>query len=178
MGVKTQSKYQTFYYFYSLFLYKKPYISIHRCKAMSGFSPIVDLFTRKDKRILCHVTKMSGVLTVVKKRKIPPHNDKATYRKTAFPFDIGNPAYRVKNKFYYFVDTKVGQLSFNAIKTPMSTKLLDLILNQEIVRQIIGTFKIRATSEMIMFMLLSLGMGLALGFIIGNFVPMNAPVSG
>lgn len=129
---------------------------------------------RKDKRIVLFVTKISGIETVVKRKAMKPHEENIQFRGgTSFPFDINQPAFRNKQTFYYLVNIHTGQKTFDSSKIPISIKLFDMIMRQEIVAQIVGALKKRPMFENIIMVLMGIGMGAGIGYIIGNFLPMT-----
>jgi len=131
------------------------------------------LIGRKDKRIIIFVSEISGIRSAVGKKKVKPHEDSVKYRGRTFPFDINNPIIRRKNKFIYYVDIRTGQCQISKQDVPINPKLFDLLISHEIIAQIVGAMKKRMKFEEIVILILGIGLGIAVGYIIGNYVPMT-----
>ena len=128
--------------------------------------------SRKDKRVIIFVSEISGIRSAVGKRKVKPHEDSVEYKSRTFPFDINTPIIRRKNKFIYYVDIRTGQCQISKQDIPINPKLFDLLISHEIIAQIVGAMKKRMKFEELVMMILGIGLGIAVGYIIGNYAPM------
>jgi hypothetical protein len=135
---------------------------------------ISDIFTSKyDRRIIFYGRKIANVFTVFRVNKFKGNIKQAGYKKSLFPFDMSKPAFRRKNKWYYFVDVENGQISLGDTRTVMSPKLFDLIVKKELGKQLVSVLESVPLLGNLIMMLLGIGLGVAVGYIIGNFAPMS-----
>ena len=126
----------------------------------------------KDIRRILYVKKISGVLSQIKSKKISGNVTQIRVGKKTFNFDIGNPLFRRRNKFFYFVDVDRGQLSLNENIEQVSPEIMDAILSENVVKQIVGSLR-QATIESWFMIVIYIGLGVAVGYIIGNAVPIG-----
>lgn len=132
-----------------------------------------DLF-KKDKRIVLYARDVSGVLTVIKKSSVTPITSQVGFRDLKFHFDIGKPLFRMKNVFYYVVDVRDGQITVSNNKDVVSPELIDSIMAKGIIKQLVSNIEDKPTSTMIIMFLLCIGIGISVGYIVGNFIPFGA----
>jgi hypothetical protein len=122
----------------------------------------------QDKNKLFYVREKSGILTVVKTKKISMNITLAGTKGHQFAFDSSKPAFRIKNTFYYIVDLKNGQLTFDKPVKPFSPKLWDAIMNQHIVKDLVSGLQNTQFKQMIFYLIIGAVIGLPLGYILGN----------
>jgi hypothetical protein len=132
-----------------------------------------------DRKIIYYVKENSGFYSVVKTTKSSMLNSNkiinyAGMKGKTFPFDMGKPAFRKKNRWFYFVDVDRGQLQIlKKDKESLSSQLLDQIVKKELGKQLVSALESPPISGYILVVLLGAGLGIAIGYILGNFVPMG-----
>lgn len=129
---------------------------------------------RYDKRKVHFVKSIANVPTRIKTRKIKSPGRYITFKNHTFEFDIAKPAYRIRNIFYYIVDIDKGQICFpEAAINASAPELLDKIVRRSLAKQLVSSVEKMPLSEVLLYILLSVGMGAGLGYILGNFFPMG-----
>ncbi len=130
----------------------------------------------KDKRKILWVTIVNGMPSVIAERKVLSSEDRVTFRRLkgadSFHLDASRPTFRKKNTFYYFVDIKKGQLFFGENENKVSSQMMNTVWNQEAIRQIISGLESTKFMQILPYILLAGGMFLAVGYILGNAVPL------
>jgi len=125
-------------------------------------------FSGRDKRRLLYIRTISGVPTVIRRKKIKGNLIKFTYNKRTFPFDMSRPAFRIKNTFFYICDVNKGQLHFDIdVKSVVAPELLDAILNRHIVKDLVSGLENPAILGYLIYVILGAGLGLSVGYILG-----------
>jgi len=124
-----------------------------------------------DKYKVVLIRKVSGVYCEVKRQNIKVHQKEVSYRGGRFPFDIGNPTVRRKNTYLYYVDIKKGQINFeqegkNA--TEVTPEMMEKIIYESVVGQMVSGLEKVKMGPVIVYVILTAGMCLALGYIIGS----------
>ncbi len=127
----------------------------------------------KDKHKVLYVQKVSGILTVVKTRYINPVRVLISFKDRSFPFYANIPSFRIKNTFYYLVDTMTGQLSLKDADSKLTPEIMDKVMKKNVIQQLVSGLEAVPLSSIIIYILLSAVMGLSLGYILGNFVPIG-----
>jgi len=127
----------------------------------------------KDRRIVKFVKDVSGGCTVIASKKISPTADRVTFKNLTFAFDVAKPSYRVGRTFIYLVDVKNGQLQFHPGMMPVSARLMQRIMVEEVVSQLVAGLKKFDVWNTLLYLIMGLGMGIPLGYILGNFVPIG-----
>jgi len=74
--------------------------------------------------------------TVIAKKRMYPTDDKVSHAGKSHVIDMSKPTYRLRNKFFYFVDYNNGQRRIGKAMPLMDTGLLDDILTRNIARQL------------------------------------------
>lgn len=131
-------------------------------------------FSQNDKRIVVFTKNISGIDTVIGKRKVQSGTVNIKFRKALYPVSISIPTYRERNVFIYLIDVEYGQLSFAAnekLKIPL--EIMDEIFSNQIIKQLVSTMNKTNSMSGLPLALALMGMGLAIGYIIGNFIPMG-----
>ena len=111
---------------------------------------------------------------VVKRRRFNPGKatDGVSFRKRTYVIDLLRPAYREKNRYCYMMDVDTGQKFVGTTPMPISAKLLDAILRQEIAKQLVaglGGVKGNWTLAIIIGLICAVS-GILGGIIIGQFI--------
>jgi len=129
----------------------------------------------KDIYKLYFINPVSKIPTIIKMKKLKPDTKHIDYNKKTYDINLKNPLYRFKNKFIYAIDINAGQMSFIEIKEDINPEFKDMINRRQIIKQIVtGLENLKfPLSESIIYILLSVGLGLAIGYIIGNFIPFT-----
>jgi hypothetical protein len=132
--------------------------------------PILDW---PDKRSIWYVRHIVGVPTVVKKKKnIKTSISQVKFRDKVFTFDISKPAFRWKNYWYYLVDIDSGQMWFGSPPPAIAPELLDAVLVRKLGQQLVSALETASIFQNLVMILVFIGLGIAIGYIMGNFVPM------
>lgn len=127
----------------------------------------------KDKHKVLYVQKVSGISTVVKTRRINPIRVSISFKDRSFPFYSNTPAFRRKNTFFYIVDTLTGQLNLTDADNKLTPEIMDKVIKKNVVQQLVSGLEATPWSTLIVYIILALGMGVSLGYILGNFVPIG-----
>jgi hypothetical protein len=127
----------------------------------------------KDKFIVKYVQKVSGILTVIQTRKINPTRVSIAYKDRSFPFYSNLPTYRTKNTFVYLIDVFEGQLKLKDADATPNPEVMHKVLKKNVIQQLVSGLESTPLSTLIIYILLALGFGVSLGYIIGNFVPIG-----
>jgi len=134
---------------------------------------VATLLNLPDKRRILWCRMFGGLPYVLKSVRVVAHTDKVKFRDMAFPFDITKPSYKRKRTFFYLVDIKKGQIYYKHSDAIMDSELIDLILNQSICKQLVSSLESLRLKDILLYVILTLGTGLPLGYIIGNFLPFG-----
>jgi len=131
-----------------------------------------------DKRTAYFIRLMNGTPFVISKKNVKPAQDKITYsesrtRKATFILDTSKPAFRIGRTFVYMVDVKVGQIHFGSTVSKVSPELIDAILNQSLAKQLVSGLHKMNVWNILGYILLAMGMGIPVGYILGNFMPIG-----
>lgn len=127
----------------------------------------------QDKRVVIWVRTINGLPTEVMRKRIKSTKDKVEFRKLSWPFDVGKPSFRSGRTFYYLADVKKGQLQFSETKLEISPELIDTILNRSTIKQLVSGLKAQNLAGTLLYLLMGLGMGIPIGYILGNILPMG-----
>lgn len=128
-------------------------------------------FARKDKYRILYLKTVSGIPSVRYKRDISPNVVQAGLKGKPFDFDIKRPAYRIKNRFIYFVDVDIGQLFLYEEKSTVSPQLRNSI-KREVVKQLVSGLENPPLFQNLALLLLCLGFGVVCGYILGLAFPI------
>jgi hypothetical protein len=122
----------------------------------------------KDKRKIFYVRNMNGILSVLMRKNLKINAVTAGLKGRTFPFDIGRPAFRNKNTFYYIVDVEKGQINFNTdIKPPVAPELWDAVMNRHIIKDLVSSLESPEIWASLLYIILALVAGLGLGAVLG-----------
>lgn len=124
---------------------------------------------KRDVRSLFFVQKIGGFPTVIKEQKIAVDSKTVPYRENLYRLDVGKPAFRIGNVFYYIIDIDKGQMSFLDSKDQIAPELMDAILKRKVAKQLTSNLETTPIPPNLIYLFLTLGLGLALGFIIGHW---------
>lgn len=133
------------------------------------------VYTWTEKRKIFYVKSVEGLPTVFKKHTIGQGMTRTatTINGKTFTFDIGKPTYRNRNKCFYFVDIKDGQVWINDKGNPeLSAKLLHATLKEEIGKQLVTKLDRHPFMGDIMMLIMGIIMGILGGYVLGNIFPM------
>ena len=122
-----------------------------------------------DKKKLYFVQSMGGFPTVIKQIKLQVDAKQIRYRQLMYNFDVGKPAFRIANTFYYLMDINKGQINFPEPKQGIAPELMDAILTRKIAKQLIAGLENPALMGSLVYIGLSICLGLATGFILGHW---------
>src|SRR4030042_4497801 len=128
---------------------------------------------KTDKHKVKFVRMISGFPDVIKTKKIKKFVTEVTLRDNTFAIDFNKPSYREKNTFYYLFDVSKGQMFFNLSDFGGPKGLTYLILRRSLIRQLVSGMEKRKLGEVLIFILLAIGVGVSLGYILGNVLPMG-----
>ena len=127
----------------------------------------------KDKYKLILVRRVSGALNEIKRRNIKIQANEVSYRGKRWPLDIAEPIYRRKNTFYYMVDVMRGQITVTdreLLAKEVPPEMIEAILYKSIVAQTVSGLEHPKMGPVIVYVILTAGMCLAVGYIIGSYV--------
>jgi len=124
---------------------------------------------RIDKKKLYFVQKVGGFPTVIKQINIKVDAKQISYKRLMYDFDVGRPAFRIANTFFYLMDINKGQIAFAEPKGGVAPELMDAILTRKIAKQLIAGLENPALMGSLVYVILSIGLGLACGFILGKW---------
>lgn len=140
---------------------------------------MLEILTGRDRRRVLFVKRIAGIQTVIGKKNIKSSTERVTFNKRQYPIDTKYPSYRTKKFYMYVLNVETGQLYFQAnVENKIDSRLMDMIFNQEIVKQIVSSLTTKPMLDNIIMVLMGIGMGMAIGYIIGNFVPFAPPTTG
>lgn len=129
--------------------------------------------SHREKKKICFGTVVSNTFTVIRTVKIKPNTTSVRLGDSSFHFDMSCPTLKNKNTLYYYIDTKKGQVSFKNQSIPLvSPELLDLIIVRKIGTQLLKVVEKTPMMGSLLIVLMGIGLGISLGFILGNFFPM------
>ena len=131
----------------------------------------------KDRYKVIIVRMVSGVLHVIKRKRIRIHTKEVSYRKARYTFDISKPIYRRKNTYYYMVDIKRGQITVKNYKlggNNVPPEMIESILYESIVQQTVSGLENLKLGAILIYVILAAGMALACGYILGINFPTGA----
>lgn len=119
---------------------------------------------------------INGVATVnwISKIKANTVISDAGLKGKTFPFDMGKPTFRKRNRWYYFVDVDKGQITLQGGQDPaMAPQLLHAIIKKEIGKQLVSRLETVPFSAQLLVVIICISLGLAAGYILGNVLPMT-----
>ena len=131
-----------------------------------------------DRRKVLFVRNIRGTMSVVGKQlDVKTTTTKVTIRKGkethTFKLDISRPSVRNKRNWIYFVDIVNGQIDFGETVSPVSSDAIDMFTFKPTIKQLVAGIEKPDFMNYIVYILLALGMGIPLGYIIGNLVPIG-----
>ena len=122
----------------------------------------------RKKYIMVLVQEQQGIFSILKKRRFNPIKPEVSYKKKAFTVDVNTPSYSKGLNFYYFVDIKVGQLTYYSdINSDANPEIVDMILYKKIISQLTANLSGDAYKLNIITLIIGAVMGGLLGYIIG-----------
>ncbi len=74
--------------------------------------------------------------TVIARKKLFPTDSTTSYNDKSHVVDMSKPTYRIKNKFFYFIDFQHGQRRIGKPMPKMDNDLLDDIISRNLGRQL------------------------------------------
>ena len=122
-----------------------------------------------DKKKLYFVQNMGGFPTVIREINIKVDAQNIRYKNLMYKFNVGNPAFRIGNTFHYIMDIEKGQMGFNPPEGGIAPELMDAILTRKIAKQLIAGLENPALMGSLVYIILSVGLGVACGFILGKW---------
>ena len=130
-------------------------------------------FSGKDKNKLLYARNKGGILTVVSSKKISMNVTLVGTKGHQFAFDSSKPLFRIRNTFFYIVDLKNGQLTFDKPTKPFSPKLWDAIMNQHIIKDLVSGLQNVQFKQMIFYLIIGIAIGTPVGYILGNVLGLK-----
>ena len=135
-----------------------------------------------DKYIIHFVREVSGVSQYMGKKRVNPSKlgDGVSFKGKTYVIDMTKPVMRRGTTYTYMIDMDKGHLTVGQGTKPFNTKLMDLIFRRELARQLVTglstTNGIKSPWFIAIMLIIGLGAGVALGYILGNYFPIHAPV--
>lgn len=133
------------------------------------------MFKSKKKYIAVFLMKQHGSYSIEKKSIIKSNVKTVKYKKDVIPIDTVNYSFTEGLKLYYYISiTEKKQLFFeNSKNLQIGSKVIDMILNDEIISQITSNLNQTNIGLKIMNIVMYIIFGGAIGFIIGGFIPIG-----
>jgi len=129
----------------------------------------------KDKHFLVVMNDASGIRTVIEVKKIKSDTNTYTRGEHTWPIDTSKCAYRKGNRFFYFFHLTEGQILTGSGTVDTPTKLLKVVLKQSLAAQLVARMNTKADwGDKWLYIVLTLGLGLCGGYILGQVLPIGA----
>lgn len=74
--------------------------------------------------------------TIIRKHRIRPTDSTVSYGGKSHVIDLNKPTYRIKNKFFFFIDYQTGQRRIGRAMPKIDNELLDDIIIRKLGRQL------------------------------------------
>jgi len=120
--------------------------------------------------------KQAGTYAKIVTMRFDPKDDMVRFGKKTFSIDLKNMGFRddtarfLGGKFVYYLDYATNkQMSFLEFKSKIDAEDLDLLVSRNIISQLVDRLG-NVNKMSIILMILGLCLGIAIGFIIGQFV--------
>jgi len=132
----------------------------------------------KDKYTAYICKEVAGRSKIIGKVKIKADTKLAKYKKTSYPIDTTKPIFSLGLTNIYLIDVIRGQLQVGSTTEMASPEIVDAIFRREIVRQLVtAQGVVGQLANQWVLVIVVLACGLLGGYLIGNFVPINASTS-
>lgn len=133
------------------------------------------MFKPKKKYIVVFLMKEHGSYTIDKRVRIKSNTQTIKYKKTPIPINTVNYSFSEGLKLYYYISIiEKRQLFFENTKDlQVGSKVIDLIINDEIISQITSNLNESNIGIKIMNIVMYIIFGGLIGFIIGGFIPLG-----
>lgn len=127
----------------------------------------------RDQYIVVFVKTINTTLTVQGRKKIKINIDTVTFRGKSFHIDTKTVAYRVKNKFIYLINIDGGQqVVFMSDEDKIkNSELANLVVEKKVVAQLVAGL-VTVGKQPWVVIIIALALGICLGYIIGNALPL------
>ena len=147
-------------------------------------------FNQVDKRKAIFVKMIGGVETRLGSAKLDSTVSSVSFKGTPYPINISEPAYRNKNKFFYYIDigdrntidtdkkskeykdseSNGGQLQLMSTTKQTDSVAYDLLFNREIIKQILTSLGKTTWSAPLLICIVTMVMGLFGGMVLAHFI--------
>jgi len=130
---------------------------------------------KKKKYIAVFLRKENDGYTIIKKRRFNPNINSIKYNKVPIPINTVNYSFTSGLNLYYYISiTDKRQLFFEKSKERLiGTKIIDMIINDEIISQITSNLNKSNIGMNIISMIFSGLFGGLVGFIVGGYIPIG-----
>lgn len=125
-----------------------------------------------DKYKVQFVRMMSGVPTIVSTRRIKKFQTEVSIKRSSFAIDFNHPSYRKKNTYYYLFDIEKGQMFYGSIDSKIMAEIVHLVVTKSGIRQLVTSVEKKKMGDILLYVILSIIVGLMGGYILGNILPM------
>lgn len=120
------------------------------------------------------ISKINSIPTIVNKKQIRADISQVTYKNKSYAIDTNSPSYQEGRKFVYFIDLKGGQIGLSDSDFEINPEIRKKFFSDKIIQQLVsGLDKSPLISMDMIIMLILMGFGIAVGYIIGNYVPIG-----
>jgi len=142
-------------------------------KPQIKYKPAKITLKNRKKYIAVFLIREQNSYSVLKSKKFNPEAKTIRFKKgSSHQIDASNPTYSRGLKMFYFIDINEGQLTFNGEEreNEINPELLDMIIEQNIIRQITSNFGEKMFGGQIINLIVALLFGVTIGFLIAGFV--------
>jgi hypothetical protein len=116
------------------------------------------------------VQEEQGIYSMIYSRKFDPMNPEISYKDNTFMVDINTPSYSRGLKFYYFVDTTHGQITFyQDVDSNINSKVADMVLYGKIISQLTQNL----SGDAIKLNIITLVIGAIIGGLTGYIIALG-----
>jgi hypothetical protein len=115
---------------------------------------------------------ISGVPSVVSIRKIKRFETSVSVKGMSFAIDFNSPTYRQKNTLFYVFDVESGQMQFVPPEPGVYPALNHMLLKRAGIRQLVMGMEKRKLADILIYIILSIGVGLMGGYLLGLVFPL------
>lgn len=140
--------------------------------ALSVCVPLLLLMRHKCTAIF--LRRQGDTYVKVGKKRFSHRAEKIKFMDKTFLIDLKKTAYLNPTHPIIFFDYDTGEtLTFSSVQSALSADELDIFLSKQIIRQLASSASPQIFN--LVFVLVCFGLGLAIGFIVGQYVPLPQP---
>lgn len=132
----------------------------------------------KDKYVIAFCKGTAQLPIIIGKKKVKATSDLVRYKKHTYPIDLHTPTYKRKSSFVYLFDIDEGQQKLKSNEQEFSKVLTDATFTDQIGKQLVAGLGKPSMSGDLIVGILCIIMGVAIGYILGNLLPMVAQTTG